>query len=303
MSQIIKLSSFLKPLEVLNLQFFSLSKLNCPSRFSKQIRMIYFICYIVMTILSTLHLYPAWYASTKIRMSGENLLLFSLEVLMSILAPVQAQVAYQQALLKTRSNQSFFKHLIEFDRYLKWNMRSGISFKNFRKILIRRLILISLISFVAIQKTMYIVIKLENSKVLATFIRFLYMMTVWFTLYKICFYVDIICICLIKFHHILDQIVSFSHNRKLLLRKIYQCKRCYIYIIEIVEELNYFMSVTINFVAVTGILWISLRSYQLLQFAFDKRGSAFDILIGFLFAILIMTLLVICCQNVEIIVS
>lgn len=82
-----------------------------------------------------------------------------------------------------------------------------------------------------------------------TFIKFL-------ILYKFCFYVDLICICLKNLLEILNQIPLYSHNKQLVLHKIYQIKKSYTFIVEMTDELNNFMSITISVFTVNEMLWI-----------------------------------------------
>lgn len=64
-------------------------------------------------------------------------------------------------------------------------------------------------------------------------------------LYKITFYVSIITACLTNQLKVLDRIPHYKYNKKALLKKIYQMKKSYIYIIEMTGEINNFMSATI----------------------------------------------------------
>lgn len=57
----------------------------------------------------------------------------------------------------------------------------------------------------------------------------------------------------------------FRNDKKELVAKIYQLKRSYIYVLEMNQELNDFMFVTISTMTICGFMWILTRLYQLYQ--------------------------------------
>ena len=88
----------------------------------------------------------------------------------------------------------------------------------------------------------------------------------FFLFYKFCFYLDLICICLKNFLDIFNQITFYKHNKLLLLHKIYQIRRCYIFIIDMSEELNDFLFCSIRISQMSEILWILSIIYYILFF-------------------------------------
>jgi hypothetical protein len=71
---------------------------------------------------------------------------------------------------------------------------------------------------------------------------------------------------------IFDQIPIYKHNEQLLMMKIYQIKRSYIYIIEMTDELNNFMSASISSLEVNEMSWILFILYFMMNMYFDLGG-------------------------------
>ena len=74
--------------------------------------------------------------------------------------------------------------------------------------------------------------------------------------FKFCFYVDLICVCLMKIKDSINKIPQHQHNIKILLNKIYKIKRSYIYVIEMTEIFNSFMFVAIVATQISQLMWI-----------------------------------------------
>lgn len=270
MSEIRKLNKFSKHLEFFGLQFHSISTktLNSPPKFASISHIIYFIVYSSLFLLGLCFLNGPFYELIQNVSLNENLLGYSLEMFITTQTIGQIFFSIFESFLKVKSNKKFFILLFNFDKFLKLKMRTKIDIKKFRKILKRRLILLYFSATMVILSDTAL-IKIYGIKELLNLVMiFTHFVTVCLVLFKICFYVDLLCICLMKFNEILDQIVALSHNRKLLLRKIYQCKQCYIIIIEMSKELNNFLSLTLNAYIYVGVLWMTMRFYHFFELNF-----------------------------------
>lgn len=267
-----KLSKFLKPLEIFGLQYFSLFDLS--SKFTSTGYKIYFfiytstICFIVLTFRQSF-----FDLFRKVPLK-ENILGYSAEIFVNFFLFCQFLLFVSEAFFKVENNKNFFIIFYKFDKFLSLKMNTKLRLKFLNKIFKRRIILIA---FLAIIFAIPEVGLVKNFGVDGFFVFFVVLIdftTICLALYKICFYVDLLCFCLMKFNEILDQIVLFSHNRKLLLRKICQCKRCYVFVVEMTEEFNAFMSITLNIYIYMGILWLSIRFYYFLQLNIDDVSKA-----------------------------
>lgn len=275
MSEIRNLGQFLRPLEAFGLQYFSLSKFNfiLSSRFASFGYKVYFFCYTASIVLLMIYFREPYLDLIQKLSINENMLGYAIEMIVTIFILGQISVNNFEAFITVKSNQNFFKILHKFDKFLDENLDTKIITEKLRKILKHRLILIA---------SLIVIISIPHSKVVIdhgfhgffTFCMIInYFIIICMWTYKLCFYVDVIGICLVKFHEILDQIEESSHDKKEMLMRIYKCRRCYVYIIEILDELNSCMIFTLNLYIFCGTLWITLRFYYFLQLNIEDPAS------------------------------
>ena len=268
MSEIKQLSPCLRPLEIFGLQYFSLSRLKFKSslKFASKNSLIYFLCYIFIYIgLAYLNEVLSAEERNKIRLKigADDIFFNTIVIVLPILAFFRTLIALTEPLFKAIGNQKFFVILNEFQEFLVTQLDVKITFKNFKKILNQRLLI--LCGFLAFQH-LFLIYKLIVNFSFNLLMKNLYMsfqiITVFLILYKICFYVDLIYICLKTFHDTIDQIPVYNQDDKILVKKIYRMMRAYIYIIEISAEFNGFIAGTIGSYMALQILYISWRVYK-----------------------------------------
>lgn len=268
MSDINELSAYLRPLEIFGLQYFSLFalKLNTNLKFASKNYLSYFLCYICAYIgIAYLNevLNAAERNKIRLQIGSDDIFFNTIVIILPILSFFRTLIALTEPLFKVISNQKFFVLLFEFNEFLATELDAKINFDNLKKVLKQRLLI--LCSFMAFQHLVFIY-KLAMNFSTNLLVKNLYIsfqiVTIFLTLYKICFYVDLIYICLSSFNDSLDQIAVYSHDNKLLLKKIYQMMRAYIHIIEISAEFNGFISETIGSYMVLQIMYISWRIYK-----------------------------------------
>jgi len=176
-----------------------------------------------------------------------------------------------EAFVKTKKNQEFFINLNNFSETIKEQLNVEISFKKFEKILIRRQIYILVFSSFL---TATDIMSIKNVSgfwiIYQIFVHFMSHMVAFLILYKFCFYIDTICICLMNVYDNLDVIASSDVNYSKSLRKIYALKRSYFYIIQMTEGLNHFMYITVSTYTTCSFVWLLTRLYQILIMWFDE---------------------------------
>ncbi|KAL7015362.1 hypothetical protein ACKWTF_016413 [Chironomus riparius] len=305
MSEIRKLSKFLKFLEIFGLQYFGLSKLNLisPIKFVLLGYKLYFFCYTTSIVLLMIYFRGPFLKVLKKLSISENTLGYAIEVVVTILTVGQIFITNLEAFLTVKGNQNFFKIVNKFDKFLCESFNKRMSTKKLEKKLKIRLVLIGSLAVLLVLAHLTIVKDhgfFGFGTLCLIIVHFLTMCLIW---YKICFYIDLICMCLTEFNEILDQFDIYSHNQSLLLRKIYQCKRSYIYIIKMAQEFNYFMPMTLNLYILVGFLWISLRLYYLLQLNFTDVSSYLENFHVILVINVMFMIMSACGQNIENLVS
>lgn len=274
MSEKLKLCTYLKLQEYFGLQFFSLSQLHERSKV-KFASILYIISFVIRMGLNFYsYIFSDLFYDTikKISMT-ENLLGFTLEIAVTFFMVIRVFFAIIEAFVKVKSNQKFFVLLFKFESYLLKIMKLRLHFGDFWKMQNYRLIFIGFVltSF-SLTMGFGVIFGSEKPRIFIFIGLVINMIGFCLILQKICFYIDIICVCLDNFCKSLDRISINVHNERILIRNIYQCKRLYIYIIKMTEQLNNFMSVTIYLFTVSQTLYLSLRFYHLLLADFSDVG-------------------------------
>ncbi|KAL7015348.1 hypothetical protein ACKWTF_016408 [Chironomus riparius] len=298
MSEIPKLNTYLKPQEYFGLQFFALSYLNEKSKvkFTSTMYIISFIIRIVLNLYGYIFS-GLFYGTIKNISMTENLLGFTLEIVVTFFTAAKVLFGIIEAFVKVKSNQKFFILLHKFESFLVQNMNSRLHFGDFWIIQKYRMIFIGVVltSF-----SLSIGIPMTKASRLFLFLGlFVNMLGFCLILFKICFYVDIVGVCLRNFHESLERISINVHNEQIMVRNIYQSKRLYIYIIKMTKQLNNFMSITIYLFMVSQTLYLSLRFYHLLLNDFCDLMRTIDILLSLVFGHTISSVQIISCQRIE----
>lgn len=287
MSELKILNSHLKILQIFGFQFFSLSSLNFnykSLKFASKVYVVYFIFRIGLLCISLFYLVLFYYNNFQNISIKQNIFGFILKNVATFLSWFRSFNSIVEAFVKIKSNKKFFLHLNNFIKITKKQLEVKIYFKKFHKVLMRRQL------YVLISASFLTFSDLTSVENIAGF-GFLYQIFIHFVsysvgfliLYKFCFLVDTICLCLMNFHDNLDMIASTGEDFRDLLKKIYILKRSYIYIIEMTVELKNFMFVTISTSISCSFVWLLTRLYQILLMIFDERqrndkmtGKAFD---------------------------
>jgi len=285
MSNIQELSPYLKALEIFGLQFFSLSTLDFKSKKLKFVSK-YFIIYLVIVICPLLGYvcYSRYTVYQSYEFKRENALEFVFKVLAMLIMVIRKILSIFEPFWKVKSYQKFFIILNEFCLIFKYEFNLKIDFKKFKKILNFRNIFavfaaFSLVSFDLIVdgdfKDIFYYIKY--------LLHFIELYTKYLSIYKFCFYIDLISICLNNILDVLDQLPLYKHNKKILLCKIYQIKRSYICVIKMTDKVNYFMFFTKNLLELGEIMWILTLLYIAINIYYVLKQITLFIMIGKIF--------------------
>ena len=254
MSKIRELSSFLKPLEIFSLQLFSTNKqnfLNLNLKYPSRGFAIYFICRLTFFLIGTPLTWMSFYKYFQNKNVNDNIVAFIFKAFTVILSPPRTLIAFAEAIIKIQSNYKFLIIFNDFCCLMEDEFKRVVKLRKFKRNLIPRLIQLVMVAmaFVAFRMAEYI--KSKNSLplwrvILMTSTFVINLTTVFMMLYKFCFYVDLIGVCMDNLIENLEFCLLFKFDRKLMLKKLYYMKKSYIYIIEMADELNYFMSWTIS---------------------------------------------------------
>ena len=270
MLKVKELSPLLKPLELIGLQYFSANKINVQSNSIMLIpskwHIIYFSFRLLLFLLGTSFTWFHFYAEIQNKSFEENIVTFIFKGCTVILSTARMLVAFTEALIKVKSNQKFLIlyaklcDLMESEFKLNINLKM---FKRSRKFKLIRILIAAV--FLVIAGTIgYIGCPIPHVLILA--LNFcINFTTIFLILYKFCFYVDLIGVCLKSLLDILDDCSLYRQNKELLLNKIYQVKRIYIYIIKMNNELNCFMSLTISTYTICEFMWILTHFHQIFR--------------------------------------
>lgn len=263
MSKIKSLNPFLKPLEYFFLQYFSFSDLKFNIDLKFICKVLFGVFYIILTLIFTFMYRVEWFNMLCNFSIDDNFFGYNFEIFILYYSVIHISWLIFEVFIKFKSNIKFVKLLIKFECILMLNFNKKFALKSFKKILMHRLVLIGF--YVA---SVFFAVKDNIDKyglngIVVSLVHINFILLTSFIMYKICFYLDIICICLMNLNEILDKILKFSHNRNLFLRQIYQFKKCYILILKMTQELNYFMSNSISLFMLTGIFWMTVRLYRI----------------------------------------
>ena len=281
MSNVKELSQHLKVLEIFSLQFFSISKLNFKSKKLKSTSKNYLI-YLVLCPIPVLIIisYSTYTNFLNFSYSSENYLGKVFRFFGHVASIFRLFSEVFESLFKVSQNQEFFMLFEEFCEFILKEFKLKICLKFLKKFLFLRLI------FVFSSSIFVSFVILLNEFNYFDSVFYFNFFTIFFDLtfasliiFKFCFYVDLICISLMKINESFNQIPLFSHNKQLMLNKIYKIKRSYIYVIELTDLLNSFMAVTIFSVQLSQMMWILDTFYFLINVI--SVNNKFNFLIGF----------------------
>jgi hypothetical protein len=237
---------------------------------------VYFVFRIGFLFGSGFYLWLHFYKNFQSASVKQNIFGYILKIVAALLSWFRAFNAVVEAFVKIKANQQFFINLNNLSEIIKEQLDVDINWKKFEKILIRRQIYILIFaSFLTVNDLMSIKNISGLGIIYQIFVHFISTMVEFLILYKFCFYIDTICICLMNFFDNLDVIASPDIDINKLLRKIYALKQSYIYIIEMTAGLNHFMYISISTYTTCSFVWLLTRFYQLLLMCIDeaKRGD------------------------------
>ena len=279
MSDIKNLNSYLKILQIFCFQFFSLLSLNFKTNklsFASKGYAAYFVVRIGLLFASLFYLWLHYYKNFQSASIRQNVFGYILKIAAALLSWFRAFNSIVESFVKIKSNQEFFINLNNFSETIKEQLNVEINLKKFEKILIRRQVYILVFaSFLTANDIMSIKNVSGFGIFYQIFVHFMSHMVSFLILYKLCFYIDTICICLMTFYDNLDVIASADVHSSKLLRKIYALKNSYFFIIEMTAGLNHFMYITISTYITFSFVWLVTRLYQILIMWLDetKRGD------------------------------
>lgn len=286
MSNIQQLSPYLKTLEIFGLQFFSLSTLDFKLKKLKFVSK-YFKIYLLIVICPLLSYvcYSRYTMYQGYEFKSNNALEFVFRVLAMLIMVIRKILSIFEPFWKVKSYQKFFIILNDFCLIFKYEFNLKIDFKNFKKILIFRNIFavfaaLSLVSFDLIVDGDF-----EDIYYYFTYsLHFIELYAKYLSIYSFCFYVDLISICLKNVLDVIDQLPLYKHNKKILLCKIYQIKRSYIYVIKMTDKVNYFMFFTKNLLELGEIVWILTLLYVAINIYYVLEQITLLIMFGKIFS-------------------
>lgn len=259
MSDIKQLSSHLKVLKIFGLQCFSIQFLNFKSKklkFASKNYLIYFLTFpLVDMILSSYFTYENFAGYS---FESEEYLGLIFRILGHFASIFRLYAEFCESLFKIKQNQNFFMVFEEFCEFILLEFRLKTRVKFLKRFLIRRTILtFSFSIFVVLvfyfAEKDFAALNFAYFRYFALFIDF---MLETLIIFKFCFYVDLICVCLRNLKDIFEQISLYMYNKELLLNKVYKIKRSYIYIVEMTKSLNNFMSMTIFCLQLSQMMWL-----------------------------------------------
>lgn len=268
MSKITKLSPLLKPLEIFGLQYFSakFTNFNSALKFPSKFATFYFLFRLFLFLIGTSFTWFHFYAEIQNKSFKENVVAFIFKGCTVILSAVRMFVAFTEALIKIKSNQKLLILFTELCGFMDNHFKMKINLKLFirgRKFRLIRLAVVSILLVIA-GTIGYIGSPILHVIILA--LNFCINFTTIFLIsYKFCFYVDLIKVCLENLLTILDKCLLYRHDKDLLLKKIYQAKRIYIFILDMSNELNNFMFLTISTYTVCEFMWILTHFHQIFR--------------------------------------
>lgn len=266
------LASFLKPLEVFGLQYFSLTSV---SNFSKW-RIFYCGLRITFYLMTTVELWVMMFQQQSDVDIEKNVLSFLLKIFSFLSYLIVTLTGIAEALLKQKSERNFFEIVREFEENFAYNFKRRINFGCFKKLLTRRIVFMVVLPTVVIVSTR---ISVRLSKHPMSFL-FLYFMFVYaidnahsqLILYKFCFYVDMITLHLRSVLEIVQDFNTKTPN----LKEILALKKLYVLTLEMTREFNNFMANTVQYYIVSTVFWLMISNYRLLEIQFgtlEKSGN------------------------------
>lgn len=260
MKNIEESSLYLKILEFFGLQYFSLSSftLSLNLKFPSIKYTIYFLFRNILFIMIDGSSWFHFYAQFQNESLNENILGFVFKIFVIFLSIIKYFIAFFEAFFKTNSNQKFLFIFSELEIFLKVKFNKQFNFYKLKKVLVHRLILIVIVLVIY---TLIFGIKIE--------IMLIKIWTDFFTnfliLYKSCFYVDLIYMSLNNLLTVLNEFPKYYQNEKLILIKIFEIKKIYICIIEMTDELNKFLSLTLTLYLVNNFMWVLTDCYDIFR--------------------------------------